>query len=149
MISPRTIRYQNEMGEPIAKPATPYDERVIPTLRKNNNTSRLDKSIDNGHEAGGKNSLNNNAASMRISEEDTGEAVMNSEQQLNTESMEPETYDPMDGTEEMTEREVREAALMNDFLGKQIVSECFLSKTASRPNLSGQNRFFSKKSYTL
>lgn len=36
-------------------------------------------------------------------------------------AFEQEGYDPIDGTEEMTESEIREAALMNDYLGKQIV----------------------------
>ena len=55
-------------------------------------------------------------SNMRINEEDPTQFADGID-----ESIEAEIYDPMDGTEEMTEREVREAALMNDFLGKQCV----------------------------
>ena len=48
------------------------------------------------------------------------------------ESIEQEIYDPMDGTEEMSEREVREAALMNDVLGKQIVTKLYSKNFQNR-----------------
>jgi hypothetical protein len=126
MVSPRNVshRYTNENGDPINKPATPYDERVIPTLRNSNNRSRMDNPLaESKNNANGNNSHHANT-SMRINEENEPGEMLNQQSEMypnNTESMEPETYDPMDGTEEMTEREVREAALMNDFLGKQIV----------------------------
>ena len=41
-------------------------------------------------------------------------------------------YDPIDGTEEMTESEVREAALMNDYLGKQIVTKLYSKNFQNR-----------------
>lgn len=97
---------------------TPYDDRVIPTLR-HGNRSRIDRDhpqplpaiIQNGNIA--EEELNN------PNETGSSEAIV--PEQNPFENVEQEMYDPMDGTEEMTEREVREAALMNDYLGKQIV----------------------------
>ncbi len=99
------------------RPKTPYEDRLIPTLR--NNRSRLDKadqgaagSILNGV-GGGRTSVAggvieengvNNTSNGAIDEQDFND---------------PATAD---GTEEMTERDIREAAQMNDHLGKQVVS---------------------------
>ena len=96
------------------RPKTPYEDRLIPTLR--NNRSRLDRadqgaagSILNG---GGRTSVVGGVI------EENGVNTSNGaidEQDFN----DPATAD---GTEEMTERDIREAAQMNDHLGKQIVS---------------------------
>mgnify|MGYP001811148176 CR=1 FL=1 len=44
-----------------------------------------------------------------------------------------EFFDPLeDGTEEMTETEVREAALMNDYLGKQLVTKLYSKNFQNR-----------------
>lgn len=67
---------------------------------RNTNKSRIDRHEQPNEEEG----TNNN------------EAVVPDQ-----EIFEQDVYDPMDGTEEMTESEVREAALMNDYLGKQLV----------------------------
>lgn len=108
------------------KPPTPYEDRVIPTLR-NNNKSRVDKKYagdgsDYNGAANDDEQLNNSGGSSREDGGggggDTNDTVVPDQQQ---QEFEQEMYDPMDGTEEMNEREVREAALMNDYLGKQIV----------------------------
>ena len=113
----------------MVKPSTPYDKRVIPTLRNTTNKSRLDKPTDNQHEERQRQS---HQSSMRVHEEEPNESVVLDPTNNAAESMEPETYDPMDGTEEMTEREVREAALMNDFLGKQIVTKLYSKNFQNR-----------------
>ncbi len=94
---------------------------MIPTLRNNvnnnnyNNTSKNNKTekLQNSNEE------NNDSKEGDGFKESGG---------LNEDNIEQESYDPIDGTEEMTEREVREAALMNDYLGKQIVIELTYSQ---------------------
>lgn len=101
------------------KPLTPYEDRVIPTLRNSNNKSRLEKRND---EDDGQ--LNNSGSNHSSSDPVVvvgNDSVVPDQQPQQDGEYEQEMYDPMDGTEEMTEREVREAALMNDYLGKQIV----------------------------
>jgi hypothetical protein len=99
------------------KPLTPYDDRVIPTLR-HTNKSRLDRENI---------ALNTNKIEDDLIQ-DSGSSEALVPDQSGYENIEQEMYDPMDGTEEMSEREVREAALMNDYLGKQIVSNFLLLK---------------------
>ena len=95
------------------KPLTPYDDRIIPTLR-HTNKSRLER------EALPLPAINTNKLEDDlIQDSGSNEAIV--PDQNGFENIEQEMYDPMDGTEEMSEREVREAALMNDYLGKQIV----------------------------
>jgi hypothetical protein len=100
------------------KVSTPYEDRVIPTLRHvntgvgaNNNKSRLEK-----YEQGQPIAIGSDDENL------TSEAVVPASDFEN--ELTENVYDAnaIDGTEEMTERDVREAALMNDFLGKQIVS---------------------------
>ncbi len=100
---------------------------MIPTLR--NNRSRLDKTVD----AGGSNGNNLvNIGGGRISEiggtidENSGVGSV-SGADINNSAIEEQGGDinndqTTDGTEEMTERDIREAAQMNDHLGKQVVS---------------------------
>jgi hypothetical protein len=107
------------------KPPTPYEDRVIPTLR-NTNKSRAEKKYPDGTDYNEDEQLNNSGGGSSSREDGGGGvgAVNDSivpDQQQQQQEFEQEMYDPMDGTEEMTEREVREAALMNDYLGKQIV----------------------------
>lgn len=121
---------------PGEKPLTPYEDRVIPTLR-NNNKSRQDKMFGTGgadyYNNGNDDEQLNNSGSENSKETGGGgggggpsdSIVPVDQQQQQQNEYEQEMYDPMDGTEEMTEREVREAALMNDYLGKQIVSRSF------------------------
>ena len=105
---------------------TPYDDRLIPTLR--NNRSRLDTA---GGAGGAGGSLFNGASGGggRLSvvggvaeeKENGGINISNGaidEQDLN----DPATTD---GTEEMTEKDIREAAQMNDHLGKQVVTKLY------------------------
>lgn len=107
------------------KPLTPYEDRIIPTLR-NSNKSRQEKvsvgdNIQHDEEqiiSSIPSSNTNNNADPTFATKD----LLTAQDQ----EFEQEMYDPMDGTEEMTEREVREAALMNDYLGKQIVSNVLL-----------------------
>lgn len=107
------------------KPLTPYEDRVIPTLR-NNNKSRQDKSLGGAgadyYSSAADDEQLNNSGSNNSQDQGAGPDSIVPEQQPPVE-FEQEMYDPMDGTEEMTEREVREAALMNDYLGKQIVKK--------------------------
>lgn len=113
MISPRNSnRFEQPSGDLMYnKPSTPYDERVIPTLRNNNSKSRMEKPIE----------------TLPVVTTTTKSRAINEEEQYDNETngdpdnLEAEAYDPMDGTEEMTEKEVREANQMNQYLGKQIV----------------------------
>ncbi len=145
MVSPRSTRFNDNNDVMINKPPTPYDDRVIPTLR-NSQKSRLDKES----ELKSVNKLNldqnnlQNGSTLRIlseEEDSSSNNLMNDSQAPDPNSNPPETfnnnadpeaYDPMDGTEEMTEREVREAALMNDFLGKQIVTKLYSKNFQNR-----------------
>lgn len=96
---------------------TPYEDRIIPTLR--NNKSRIEK-LESG---------------SRIGDPETGESGLlnnsingiSEEQEINY-GGDPTT----DGTEEMTEREVREAAQMNDALGKQVVTKLYSKNFQAR-----------------
>lgn len=97
---------------------TPYDDRVIPTLR-HGNRSRIDR--DHPQPLPAINQNGNIAEEELNNPNETGSSEAIVPEQNPFENVEQEMYDPMDGTEEMTEREVREAALMNDYLGKQIV----------------------------
>ena len=91
-------------SESTDRPKTPYEDRLIPTLR-NNKGGRA--SVVNGNLD---ESLLNTTVNGILPAIDS--AV---EEQ-------PDVFDPTnDGTEEMTERDMREAAQMNDSLGKQIV----------------------------
>ena len=99
------------------KPSTPYDDRVIPTLR-HTNKSRLDREIQPLP------AINTNKIDDDLTQDSgSNEAIVPDQNGL--ENIEQEMYDPIDGTEEMSEREVREAALMNDYLGKQIVMKYY------------------------
>lgn len=111
--SPRSNRAS--ISERPDKPPTPYEDRIIPTLR-NTNKSRIDKNEYPSNE--------NDDAQITQS----NDALVPTDQ----DNFEPESYDPMDGTEEMTEREVREAALMNDILGKQIVTKLYSKNFQNR-----------------
>jgi len=109
------------------KPSTPYDDRVIPTLRHNSNNSNTN------------NTNINNKSRIDRPETNTVEEDQQAEQIINeavvpdqSENLEQEMYDPIDGTEEMTESEVREAALMNDYLGKQIVTKLYSKNFQNR-----------------
>ena len=104
---------------------TPYDDRVIPTLR-HGNRSRIDR--DNPQPLPAINQNGNIAEEELNNPNETGSSEAIVPEQNPFENVEQEMYDPMDGTEEMTEREVREAALMNDYLGKQIVIPYLLIK---------------------
>ena len=97
------------------KPSTPYDDRVIPTLR-HTNKSRLERETQPLP-----NINTNKIDDDLIQDSGSSEAIVPDQNRL--ENIEQEMYDPIDGTEEMSEREVREAALMNDYLGKQIVNK--------------------------
>lgn len=105
------------------KPSTPYDDRIIPALR-NNNKSRQDKNTNNNdpvnQQQAGQNAQSDEDPS-NVTLNNTTTTSNNDAMVPDQETYEQEMFDPMDGTEEMTEREVREAALMNDCLGKQIV----------------------------
>lgn len=110
----------------VDKPMTPYDERVIPAIRNQNNRSRMEKNDQPAP-------VTNNNPKNNIAEEDQqdnqtndSDGVVpdnNNNNDANNINEFTEQDDPngMDGTEEMSEKEVREAALMNDILGKQIV----------------------------
>lgn len=111
--SPRSNRAS--ISERADKPPTPYEDRVIPTLR-NTNKSRNDKN---------EYPPNDNEDSSQITQ--SSDALV-----IDQDNFEAESYDPMDGTEEMTEREVREAALMNDYLGKQIVTKLYSKNFQNR-----------------
>lgn len=111
------------------KPSTPYDDRVIPTLRHNSNNNTTNNTNTN-------NKIRTDRPDTNIVEEDQqaeqnnmiNEAVVPDQ----SENLEQEMYDPIDGTEEMTESEVREAALMNDYLGKQIVTKLYSKNFQNR-----------------
>ena len=96
------------------KPSTPYDDRVIPTLRHNVNAK--------SHQP---------TASTIINEQEELATAAN-EAVVPESELEQEMYDPIDGTEEMTEREVREAALMNEYIGKQIVTKLYSKNFQNR-----------------
>lgn len=114
---PPTFITQVNMETDRDRPKTPYEDRLIPTLR--NNRSRLEK-LDNTTLANGRMSVN---AAPTI--EEAGAANTS-----NGAIEEQEVFDPSaDGTEEMTERDIREAAQMNDYLGKQIVCIALSTKT--------------------
>ncbi len=106
------------------KPSTPYEDRVIPALR-NNNKSRIDGNNQN-------NSYNISNEDEQIENGGGGGVINEAIVPDQNESIEQEIYDPMDGTEEMSEREVREAALMNDVLGKQIVTKLYSKNFQNR-----------------
>lgn len=112
------------MGE-IEKPPTPYDDRVIPTLRNNNKTQRTDRSQE-PHEYANESEEQATGGLQNVGNTSGSEAVV-------PDSNEEDMYDPIfDGTEEMTEREVREAALMNDILGRQIVTKLYSKNFQNR-----------------
>ena len=128
-------------GSQPEKPLTPYEDRVIPTLR-NTNKSRQEKFSTGGggvgvgggadyYNNGNEDEQLNNSGSENSKDNGGGtnggvpsDSIVPDQQQQG--EYEQEMYDPIDGTEEMTERELREAALMNDYLGKQIVTTSFL-----------------------
>ena len=125
-LSNRQQQQSNELDYYNNKPATPYDDRVIPTLRHSNNKSRIDKP-----ERLEQPTTNNNniiEEDQSIDQNTINEAIVPDQ----NEYLEQEMYDPIDGTEEMTESEVREAALMNDYLGKQIVTKLYSKNFQSR-----------------
>jgi hypothetical protein len=118
------------------KPLTPYEDRVIPTLRHRESRQEKNFAGVSGVATGEyynteTEPLNNSGGGSGNGEENSGGGANDSQvpdqQDQQKEEFEQEMYDPLDGTEEMTEREVREAALMNDYLGKQIVRILFLS----------------------
>jgi hypothetical protein len=114
---------QQHQQQQHAKLSTPYEDRIIPTLRHatagvgaGGSKSRLEK-YEQGQQPV--------AAAGSDDENLVSEAVVPAAAGVENEfaAYDNAAYDAngMDGTEEMTERDVREAALMNDFLGKQIV----------------------------
>ena len=112
----------NQQSTDPNKPSTPYEDRVIPTLR-HGNKSRVDRTMDEED-----NTINE---SILINDAMVPDQSMSQDQTID--GFEPEYgYDPIDGTEEMTERDVREAALMNDYLGKQIVTKLYSKNFQNR-----------------
>ena len=118
------------------KPSTPYDDRVIPTLR-HTNKSRLER------ETIPLTTINTNRLDDDLIQ-DSGSSEAIVPDQSGFENIEQEMYDPMDGTEEMSEREVREAALMNDYLGKQIVSKIQIFRLGRQSSLPVNVPYFFK-----
>lgn len=109
------------------KPSTPYEDRVIPALRNNFNKSRTDgNNQNNSYNLQNEDEQIENGGGVGVGA--INEAIVPDQ----NESIEQEIYDPMDGTEEMSEREVREAALMNDVLGKQIVTKLYSKNFQNR-----------------
>ena len=109
------------------KPSTPYEDRVIPALRNNFNKSRTDgNNQNNSYSLQNEDEQIENGGGVGVGA--INEAIVPDQ----NESIEQEIYDPMDGTEEMSEREVREAALMNDVLGKQIVTKLYSKNFQNR-----------------
>lgn len=112
-------------GSQPEKPLTPYEDRVIPTLR-NSNKSRQDKHFSTGgadyyNNGNDDEQLNNSGSDNSKDMTGGGGPIDSMVPDSHQVEYEHEIQDSVDGTEEMTEREVREAALMNDYLGKQIV----------------------------
>jgi centrosomal protein CEP104 len=127
----QAVNSQNELDFYSNKPATPYDDRVIPTLRHNSNNPN---NINNSKSRMDKPSFDpaNNTEEEQIEQQQNSinEAIV--PEGGGTDFDQQEMYDPMDGTEEMTESEVREAALMNDYLGKQIVTKLYSKNFQNR-----------------
>ena len=126
------------MGTPLPnepeRAVTPYDDRLIPRLR--HNRSRFERndatgtSADN-YENGGANEAVVPGPNGTANGNGNGNGSGGIETDGRTE--EYDIFDPlMDGTEEMTEREVREAALMNDYLGKQLVTKLYSKNFQNR-----------------
>jgi hypothetical protein len=80
--------------------------------------------VNDAEETNLQNGANTSSSEAVVPESQGTIASLNDEQEM---------YDPVfDGTEEMTEREVREAALMNDILGKQIVTKLYSKNFQNR-----------------
>jgi len=95
---------------------------VIPTLRNTNNAAKNTSRPD--EDTADPDTTNNTSISG------SNEAVV--PDQADQSDQQQQDYDPIDGTEEMSEREVREAALMNDILGKQIVTKLYSKNFQNR-----------------
>jgi hypothetical protein len=114
------------------KPLTPYEERVIPTLRNNNNKSRQDQAAHFQQQSTEDDRDLAPPGGNDQAQTTPSEALVPADETTTGPGFEQEMYDPMDGTEEMTEREVREAALMNDYLGKQTVTKLYSKNFQNR-----------------
>ena len=113
----------------LEKPPTPYEDRVIPTLR-HNSIAKSQKGDKTERETNIDTAINEeDPLASKDGTTSSSEAVV---PESGYEGPEQESYDPIDGTEEMTEREVREAALMNDILGKQIVTKLYSKNFQNR-----------------
>lgn len=97
-------------------------------MRNNNKTQRTDRSQE-PQEYANESEEPAGGGLQNVGNTSSSEAVVPDSNAANEEDM----YDPIfDGTEEMTEREVREAALMNDILGRQIVTKLYSKNFQNR-----------------
>lgn len=99
-------------------------------MRNNNKTQRTDRSQEAHAEYANESEEQGAAGLHNGGNTSSSEAVV---PDSHPNDIEQEMYDPIfDGTEEMTEREVREAALMNDILGRQIVTKLYSKNFQNR-----------------